>query len=253
MRIALVQMRCEKGDIRGNLRRIGDEIAAAEERGVDLIVFPEMSISGYVDPTTMPDAVMELDAPAIAEFVRMTAGTRVSAIAGFVELNPDGKPFITQIVARDGKLDGFYRKRHVVDEELEWFTPGPRLSPIFTQRDTRFGLSVCADIDAPAVFQDATEAGARLIVECAAPGLYGEQATRDWQSGYDWWRSECRTKLGEYARSNGVYIAVSTQAGRTVDEDFPGGGYLFGPDGACLAETADWSECVLNVEIPDAG
>ena len=43
------------------------------------------------------------------------------------------------------------------------------------------------------------------------------------------------TKLGRYARDDGVHIAVATQAGRTVDEDFPGGGYLFAPDGACIA------------------
>ena len=45
-------------------------------------------------------------------------------------------------------------------------------------------------------------------------------------------------------------MAVATQAGRTADEDFPGGGYVFGPSGACIAESGDWSEGMLlaNVE-----
>ena len=65
-----------------------------------------------------------------------------------------------------------------------------------------------------------------------------------------WWRDECRSKLGGYARDNRVYIAVATQAGRTVDEDFPGGGYVFGPDGSCLSATPDWLEGVLYAIIP---
>jgi predicted amidohydrolase len=251
VRLALVQMCSEKADIRGNLARIATEIHSASERGIDLIAFPEMSISGYIDPSRWTDAVLDRDDSALVEFGALTAGTAVAAIAGFVEWNPDGKPFITQVVAGDGQLTGFYRKRHVVDEELDWFTPGPRCSPVFNHAGIRFGLSICADIDAPLVFRDAAAAGARLVVECAAPGLYGEQATRNWQAGYDWWRGECRTKLGYYAHEHQMFIAAATAAGRTIDEDFPGGGYLFGPDGLCLAETRDWSDGVLEVEIPD--
>jgi hypothetical protein len=87
------------------------------------------------------------------------------------------------------------------------------------------------------------------VLECAAPGLYGEQATRNWQAGYDWWREKCADQLGAYAREHHFSIAVTTQAGRTVDEDFPGGGYLFGPDGATLASTDDWLEGVLDVDL----
>jgi hypothetical protein len=64
-----------------------------------------------------------------------------------------------------------------------------------------------------------------VVFEVAAPGLYGEQATRDWRSGYEWWRGECHEYLSAYARDYGLWIAVATQAGRTVDEDFPGGEY----------------------------
>ncbi len=83
-----------------------------------------------------------------------------------------------------------------------------------------------------------------MVFEVAAPGLYGEQATRDWRSGYEWWRGECQQYLAAYARDYGLWIAVATQAGRTVDEDFPGGGFLYRPDGECVYETADWSEGV---------
>ena len=63
--------------------------------------------------------------------------------------------------------------------------------------------------------------------ELAAPGLYGDQATRD----------------------HGLWIAVATQAGRTIDEDFPGGGYLFAPDGTRVYATEHWSPGVVYLDL----
>ncbi|MGH9173238.1 MAG: carbon-nitrogen hydrolase family protein [Vicinamibacterales bacterium] len=248
MRIALVQLRSEKGEVAGNLARIRGQVEAAVRDGVDVIAFPEMSITGYIDPARRPEAVLGLGSPAVAEFAVMTAGHDITMLAGIVEHNPAGKPFITQLVARGGQLAGVYRKVTVVDEEAEWFTAGEGV-PVFAHDGVTFGVAICADIDNPEVFERAAGQGARIVFECAAPGLYGEQATRDWQAGFEWWRAECVEKLAGYARENGIYIAVATQAGRTVDEDFPGGGYLFGPDGTLLAATSDWSGGVLTVDV----
>ena len=91
--------------------------------------------------------------------------------------------------------------------------------------------------------------GAQVVLLPSAPGLDGPQETRNWESGHGWWREKCRTQLGEYARKYHLHIAVSTQAGRTVDEDFPGGGYMFDTRGQLVAETKDWSESMLVVDI----
>ncbi|HEU5367474.1 MAG TPA: nitrilase-related carbon-nitrogen hydrolase, partial [Ktedonobacterales bacterium] len=126
--------------------------------------------------------------------------------------------------------------------------PGPTVAT-FAHPKATCGFAICADIEDPAIFAENARQGAHIIFEAAAPGLYGAQATRNWQSGFDWWRGECHTKLGQYARDHHVSIAVATQAGRTIDEDFPGGGYVFGPDSACLYETSDWSEGILYAEL----
>jgi predicted amidohydrolase len=55
--------------------------------------------------------------------------------------------------------------------------------------------------------------------------------------------------LTEYAEKYGIWIAVATQAGRTSDEDFPGGGYLFNPQGERVYATKDWDPCVAYLEI----
>lgn len=248
IKIGLVQMRCEKGAIDGNLASIKAYLREGVSRNVDIMCFPEMSITGYIDPTRCPEAMLHLNGPGVARFVEMTRELPITAIAGLVEANPQGKPFITQIVAHRGTLLGVYRKKTIVEDEVAWFAPGSTAA-VFPHPKLVFGIAVCADIGNPDVFAENARLGARIVFEAAAPGLYGPQNTRNWQSGYEWWRNECRNKLGRYARENSIYIAVATQAGRTSDEDFPGGGYVFGPDGTCISTTLDWSEGVLYAAI----
>lgn len=250
LRIGLVQMRCEKGATAANIVATARLAAEAVERGADVVAFPEMNLTGYVTPAPAAAAIRR-DGPELAQLATLTRTLDAAVVVGFIEENPAGKPFITQAVLRRGEPVGFYRKRNVAPDEVEFFAPGSKPF-VFKHGGVRIGLAVCADIDRREVFADCAGAGADLVIECAAPGLYGEQATRDWRSGWEWWRGECHEKLGRYAKELGIYIGVSTQAGRTVDEDFPGGGYLFAPDGACIAETGDWREGVLMVTLPGA-
>jgi predicted amidohydrolase len=249
LRIGLVQMHCPKGEVDANLQAIEAHVREAVERGVQILCFPEMSITGYLDPSRWPEAVLTLDSPAIRRFVGMTAGHDLVVLAGLVEANPAGKPFITQVVAHSGSLLGVYRKVTIDEEEAPWFAPG-RGVPAFHHGSLMFGPAICADINNAEVFAASAAQGVHLVFEAAAPGLHGAQETRDWRTGFEWWRGECHAKLGRYARQHGMYIAVATQAGRTVDEDFPGGGYVFAPDGRCLAESADWSPGVLYADLP---
>lgn len=252
--IALVQMRSEKDAVAANLGATAAYLRQAATASADIVAFPEASLTGYVDPTQYPHAVLRLDGPEVETFVALTRGIPLTAIAGLLEARAEGElPYITQIVAREGELLGAYRKRTIPAEEMYLYAPGPDSAanaPIFSAAGVAFGLAVCADIDCPAVFASAARAGARLVFECAAPGLYGEQETRDWHAGYSWWRGECHTKLARYAREHGLSIGVATASGRTHDEDFPGGGYVFAPDGFCLAETPDWREGMLVATLP---
>jgi predicted amidohydrolase len=113
----------------------------------------------------------------------------------------------------------------------------------------QFGISIYAEITNEDTFAGCARQGAKIVFELAAPGLYGKQATRNWESGFRWWEGLCLEKLAVYSRQFSVWIAVATQAGRTVDEDFPGGGYVSNPKGERVLATPDWSEGVLYAEI----
>jgi predicted amidohydrolase len=250
VRVGLIQMRCEKAALEQNLTAFAGYLAEAAARRIDIVAFPEMCLTGYADPTRQPEAVLTLDGPEVTRLLAVTQGFPGTVLAGLIEANPDGgKPFITQIAARGGALIGVYRKVTIEGDELPWFSPGPGEVPVVDHDGVPFGMAICADIGNREVFARCADQGAALVFELAAPGLYGAQAMRDWAAGYAWWEGECQRYLSEYARALGVWIVVATQAGRTSDEDFPGGGYAFAPTGERVFATPDGSPGAAYLEI----
>ena len=248
LKIALAQMRAEKGAIEENLATISTLLTEATRRGVEIIGLPEMSLTGYADPNKYPQAVLGLEGPEVGRLLRLTGEFPVTVLAGLIEGRAGDKPYITQIVAREGRLLGYYRKLTIAEDEAAWFSAGETV-PVFHHGDLTYGIAICADICNETVFAECARQGAKVVFELAAPGLYGEQATRDWQSGFAWWEGECQSNLSRYAQQYNLWIAVATQAGRTVDEDFPGCGYLFAPDGRRLYATPDWSPGVVYLGL----
>jgi predicted amidohydrolase len=248
VRIALVQMRCEKAAITDNIRVMERYVREAGRRGVDIIGFPEMSISGYANPIRYPSAAITLDGPEIDSIFKVSRGLKLTILAGLIESNPTGKPYITQAIIRYGELAGNYRKKTIKNEETDWFTSGDQ-APMFKHNDLNFGVAICADIDNEEVFAEYARQGAQIVFELAAPGLYGDQEGRNWQSGFEWWERKCLNQLGSYAKKYNIWIAVATQAGKTIDEDFPGGGYVFAPDGRRVYATPDWSPGVTYLSL----
>jgi predicted amidohydrolase len=248
LKIGLVQMFCEKANITRNLENHSERIDEAERKGIDILVFPEASITGYIDRGGHPEAIIRRDGPEIEELRKKTSGRKVTVLAGFIEANPGGKPFVTQVAIQDSRITGYFRKMTIVDDDVEWFTPGDA-TPVSTFGGLKYGIAICSDICNEAVFAGYARQGAGIVFECAAPGLYGEQATRDWKSGYEWWEGVCREYLSRYARKYGLWITVATQSGRTIDEDFPGGGYVFSPDGERVYATGDWQPGVACLEL----
>jgi len=253
MRIALAQMRCEKGDWDGNLTRAEAYIASAREAGCDVVVLPEMGLSGYCDPARFPESVQPLDSPWVRRFVEMTAAHGIAASGGYIEANPGGKPFITQVLAQDGRVVGVYRKVQVVDEEAEWFASGTEM-PVFDlhvgDRLVRCALAVCADADRPDLFEEFARQGARLVLHSSAPGLYTRRTdAASWREGFLWYKGCLAERLPAYARDYGLFIAVATQTGATSDEDFPGGSFVFGPVRSCLVGTESYAETMLVTDL----
>ena len=252
MKIGLIQMVCEKGALQQNLEVTSQYITEATRLGVDILAFPETSLSGYANPQLYPEAVIELDNPEILQFLAMTRGKSMTVLAGLLEKNPDGKPYITQIVACDGSLVGLQRKITLGDEQQtqleDWYTVGETVN-VFTHKMVTFGIVICADLGNPFVFSECSRQNAQIVFEVAAPGLYGDQSMRDWTSGFQWWEGEVLKEMPQYTQEHQYWTATATQAGRTVDEDFPGGAYVFSPDGRRVFATPGGKSGGIYLEV----
>jgi predicted amidohydrolase len=248
VRVLLSALRCEKGAIRDNLathRRVLDDARAAQ---CALALFPEMSLTGSVDPAVHPERLVSLDDDSVGELAASTRELGVAAVFGIAEHHPDG-PFITQVVAAQGRVEGVQRKRRLGEgEEAYRAADDDRL---FAVDGIPFGIAICVEGRGDRPFAFAESAGARMVCFPAAPGLDGRRTTEaEWRAGWDWWCGDALGDARRHAREHGLWIAIATQAGSTVDEDFPGLAALVNPQGVVVDQLPDWSAADLVVEVP---
>jgi len=123
MKALLASINCQKTEIGKNLEIHDQLIANAAEVNCDIVVFPEMSLTGYIDPAIHPEFELSLDSSQVSRLVELTESYSVDALFGIVEHNPNGEPFISQIHARNGMIAGTYRKRNLANDE-DSFSPG---------------------------------------------------------------------------------------------------------------------------------
>lgn len=248
MRLLLAALRCEKGEVRANLASHRQVLRAAASAECDLAVFPEMSLTGSVDPAAHPERLIGIDDPAVSRLVRESSRAGVAVCFGIAERAPDGFPYITQVCAAAGRLTGLQRKRHLGDGE-EAFTAATE-SAVFRLGGAKFGVAICAESGYDAPFDDAAAAGARLMLFPAAPGLYGRRTDEaSWRSGFSWWEGSSLGDARRNASRLGLWIALAGQAGSTTDEDFPGLAALVSPDGSVTGRLPDWHEGTLVVDV----
>jgi predicted amidohydrolase len=249
MRALLAAMTCEKHALDANLAMHVEVLEDAARNGCRLVVFPEFSLTGSVDPLRHPEDAIAIDAPAVAALVAATGECGLAAVFGISERVTD-RFFVTQVVARDGRLIGTQRKRHLGDDEHAYsigsdtfgFDLGPR----------RFGIIICAEAGVDWTWDATAQAGAEIVLFCSAPGL-DDPATDDeaWRVGFEWWEGCGLGDAVHHAARLGVSVAMATQAGATVDENFPGIAALVSADGRIVDHLPDRQPGTLIVDLPN--
>ena len=249
MRVMLAAIWCEKGDVDGNLEAHRNLLGEAAAAGCDLVLYPEMSLTGSADPGAHPERLIALDHPAVTALASATGPHSLAACFGIAERATDGRPYVTQVVAGDGRVLGVQRKRHLGEDERS-FTAASQ-DAVFDWSGVRFGIAICAESGFNRPFDAAAAAGARLVLFPAAPGLYARPADEaSWRAGYGWWQGCGLADAIRHARRRELWIAMAGQAGSTSDEDFPGLAALVDPAGTVRDRLPDWREGTLVTDIP---
>ena len=109
-------------------------------------------------------------------------------------------------------------------------------------------LAICAEIGTPPPYDQP----ASVVLAPSAPGLYGDRrrSDEDWRRGFSWWRGQVVRDAARLLRA-GQVLALSTQAGATDDEDFPGWAAVVGAGGDVVSALPDWRQGHLVVRVDE--
>ena len=175
---ALAQINPTVGNLAGNLAEIAAHCRRArDELGADVIIFPELAVSGYPpeDLLLRQDFLAQCDR-SLAELTSSVRG--ITVIVGH-PLSENGKVFNALSVLRDGEVLARYRKRHLpnyaVFDEKRYFDAG-REAKVIDINGVCVGLTVCEDIWQPGPVKQSVALGADLIVSINASPFHNEQA-----------------------------------------------------------------------------
>jgi NAD+ synthase (glutamine-hydrolysing) len=238
LRVALAQINPTVGDIRGNARKISEYTARARDDGAALVVFPELTLSGY-PPEDLLLKTSFLDA-AQAELRELAAQTRgIVAIVGYPEQAED--VYNTAAVLADGEVVATYRKLYLpnygVFDEQRYFQSGAEAA-IVEVNEVPIGLSICEDIwePGPPAMSEAL-AGAQVIVNLSAsPYRAGYGARRE------------RMLVQRAVDYLAAVVFVNTVGGQ--DElVFDGHSLAIDQDGAVLARAPQFEEALTTCTI----
>jgi N-carbamoylputrescine amidase len=243
LKIAAACMHSKVGRIQENLDRTEALAQRASRMGVDLICFPELSITGYVldDPLCVYEGS---PGPAVIvdRVVAMAKKRGLVILAGLIEESVDGRPYISHVVAGPEGLKGLYRKTHLSPQEGEKYRAGDEI-PVFSHKETVFGVQLCYEAHFPEISTVMALKGAEMIfMPHASPRGTPEQKTQSWMR-----------HLTSRAFDNALYVVACNQVGRTREGfSFPGVVLVLDASGNVRAHYGGDGEELVTAELSGA-
>src|ERR1700736_4325697 len=238
MKIAAAQISCAPGEIDVNLRKIGEFASRAKASGAELIVFPEMSDTGYSMPIIKKHAATWNDG-AVPRLKQVAKELSISIICGVSE-REGNTIFNAQIFLNaTGEIVSSYRKTHLVTaaplDERPVFTAGGQFFSCNAARFT-LGLTICYDLRFP-------EVARKLVVEQNANVLINSSA-------WPFPRVEhLRILALARAMENQAYVVLANRVGTDDGVTFCGTSAIIDPYGVILAAASADREELIQGEI----
>jgi NAD+ synthase (glutamine-hydrolysing) len=241
MRLALCQMNATVGDIAANAERIRDGARAAREAGAELVLFPELALTGYPPEDLLLKEHFLADARAALEQLASEIGKlgEIVAVVGFPERAED--VYNAAAVLAGGSIHAIYRKVYLpnygVFDEQRYFQAGPA-GAVIDIGAHRVGLSVCEDIwePGPPASEEAL-AGATLILNISASPYHAGKG------------SERERMFAQRARDNLACIAFCGLVGAQDELVFDGHSCVLDHTGATIARAAQFQEQLLLCDL----
>jgi len=242
--LGLAQLDSRLGDVEANLERHLDWIASARAQGVDLLVFPELSLTGYrLLHLTSRVAI----APGSPILERLAEAARPMAVlAGFVETGVRGVLYNSAVLLSGGAQVHIHRKLYLptygIFQEERFLRAGKRLG-LAGFPWGQAGILICEDLWHPELARRLAAAGARLLlIPSAGPGRVGPG---DDPASHESW--EVLTRATSLLDT--CWVAYCNRVGWEEGSFYAGGSHIVRPGGEVLARAPFLDEHLLVAEI----
>jgi N-carbamoylputrescine amidase len=243
-----VQTRPVIGDIASNLSAIESAVREAVQRGAELVVLPELCITGYVfrDRAEAVSLAEPVSGPSVTALSRLAAQLGVHLVAGIAEQDAT-ELYNTAVLIGPAGMLGRYRKLHLWDNENTIFRPGNLGLPVFETSLGRLGLLICYDLWFPEATRALALQGADMI--CVPTNWVPIPGQRSGAAAM------ATTLCQAAAHVNGVYVLAADRVGEERGQPFVGQSTIIAPTGWPVVEIASSDEpAVLVTQIdPRAG
>jgi predicted amidohydrolase len=240
IRLALAQISSKRENKKENLRKIEEFTIKAKEQAADLVIFPELSLTGYVVRDQIYELAETILGPSTKRIEDVAKKTGMHIIFGMPELSEKTKAtiFNTAVFVGPKGVIGKYRKMylptHSVFEEKRYFRPGYQIAAFDTELGS-IGLCICYDLFFPEVCRLTRLKGAKLIVSISA-----SPAVR---------RSYFEILTAARALENTTFLAYVNLVGVEDGLQFWGGSRLVSPTGDILAKAKNDEEDFVICEV----
>lgn len=220
------------------LQRLDTACAQAREQGAELLITPEMFLTGYAIGAERVAALAE---PADGPMAQAVAGIArrhgIAIVYGYPERNPAGRPFnAAQAIGPDGTRLMNYRKTHLFgDLDRAQFSTGDAASQVFEWRGWRLGLLICYDVEFPETVRLLALQGADAVLVPTANMVPFDEVQR--------------ILLPARALENRLFVAYANACGREGALHYNGLSQLSAPDGSLLTQ-AGGDEDLRHATLP---
>ncbi len=234
LRVALAQINPTVGDLAGNAALIAESVKSAQSHGANLIIFPEMIVTGYpVEDLALRPSFQAASIRAVQEIAASITGDIV-AIVGYLDQGPKN----AVAVIHDGKVRATYVKRHLpnygVFDEFRNFVPGDQ-SLVVRIHGVDVAVAICEDIW-HSLDSIASRTPGLLVVPNGSPFERNKDDVR-------------LALVQKRAKEIAAPVAYVNMTGGQDDLVFDGDSIVVGKDGSVLARTAQFDDQLIVVDI----
>ncbi len=245
-RVGIAQINPRLGDVRSNLALYEEKIRQGEREGADLLLFPELSLTGYFLRDMVPNVALKLTSPEIERLKKLSRKT--SFVAGLVEESPDYRFYNAAVYFEAGEIRHVHRKVYLptygMFDEQRYFARGDRVRA-FDSKFGRVAVLICEDLWHPSTAYLAALDGAAVILCPSTSPLRGitDQQPQDDNARY--WELINQA----YAETFGLFVIYGNRVGFEDGVGFWGGSELIDPSGRRIVKAKYYDEDFVAGEV----